>query len=353
MQATISNPAKQLPVPGHFDPKKVGQDPWRVDYNSLAPAARDWAKKHGIKPSATDKTRIALMIIDAQNTFCLQGFELFVGGRSGTGAIDDNRRFCEFVYHNLGVISTIACTLDTHQAQQIFHETFWINAKGEHPNAALCPTISLEDIKNGVWKVNPSIAPAIGNSYPALQAHALHYAGELSKAGKFALTVWPYHAMIGGIGHALVSSVEEAVFFHSVARTSKTIFEIKGGNAVTENFSILRPEVLTGPGGVPIAQKNSRFLKVLLDHDIVIIAGQAKSHCVAWTIEDLLTEINAVDPTLARKVYLLEDCTSPVVIPGVVDFTDSANAAFDKFRAAGMHVVRSTDPIESWPDVSL
>jgi nicotinamidase-related amidase len=47
----------------------------------------------------------------------------------------------------------------------------------------------------------------------------------------------------------------------------------------------------------------------------VIIAGQAKSHCVAWTIDDLLTEIQSQDPSLAQKVYLLEDCSSPVVVP--------------------------------------
>jgi len=86
---------------------------------------------------------------------------------------------------------------------------------------------------------------------------------------------------------------------------------------------------------------------------LVIVAGQAKSHCVAWTIDDLLTEVRAQDPKLVEKVYLLEDCTSPVVVPDVVDFTDQANAAFQRFADAGMHVVRSTDPIFTWPGVGL
>ena len=55
------------------------------------------------------------------------------------------------------------------------------------------------------------------------------------------------------------------------------------------------------------------------------------------------------DEELAKKVYLLEDCTSPVVIPGVYDYTDDANAAFERFRDAGMHVVQSTDQIDDWP----
>ena len=35
--------------------------------------------------------------------------------------------------------------------------------------------------------------------------------------------------MLGGIGHALVSAVEEAVFFHAVARRSQTLFEARAG----------------------------------------------------------------------------------------------------------------------------
>jgi nicotinamidase-related amidase len=55
---------------------------------------------------------------------------------------------------------------------------------------------------------------------------------------------------------------------------------------------------------------------------------------------------------LAERIYLLEDCTSPVVVPGIVDYTDEADAAFERFEVAGMHVVRSTDPIERWPGLA-
>jgi len=39
-------------------------------------------------------------------------------------------------------------------------------------------------------------------------------------------------------------------------------------------------------------------------------------------------------------------------VPGVVDYTDEADAAFERYAAAGMHVVRSVDPIESWPGLA-
>jgi nicotinamidase-related amidase len=105
----------------------------------------------------------------------------------------------------------------------------------------------------------------------------------------------------------------------------------------------LAPEVFTNQLGERIANKNDSLIQHLLGADRLIIAGQAQSHCVAWTVSDLLTEINAIDPQLAKKVYLLADCTSPVVIPGVVDYTEQAEAAYQRFADAGMNIVRSTD----------
>jgi nicotinamidase-related amidase len=336
----------ELPIPEYFDARKVSAV-WRVPYQERAVAAKQWAETYSIQPAVSDKNRVCLLIIDAQNTFCLPEFELFVGGRSGTGAIDDNLRLCEFIYRNLSSITTIAPTMDTHTAMQIFHPIFWINSSGEHPLPA-ATLITLEDVEKGIWKVNPAVADSIAaGNYAALEKHCLHYVKKLSSDGKYPLTIWPYHSMLGGIGHALVSAVEEAIFFHSIARNSQALFEIKGGNPLTENYSVLRPEVLEGADGSAIAQKNAKFIDKLLEFDAIIIAGQAKSHCVAWTIDDLLTEILARDPQLTKKVYLLEDCTSPVVVPGIVDFTEQADAAFQRFAAAGMNVVRSIDSIDT------
>ncbi len=336
----------QLPIPGHFDPQRVGAV-WRVPYQERAVQAAEWAQQYHIAPAATDAVRVCLLAIDVQNTFCLPDFELFVGGRSGTGAVDDNRRLCEFIYRNLGNITAIAPTLDTHTATQIFHPVFWVNAAGQHPPAMTM--IQLEDVEQGVWMANPAIAPQLtqGN-VETLQAYALHYVRQLHQTNKFPLTIWPYHSMLGGIGHALVSAVEEACFFHSMARQTQTLFELKGSNPLTENYSVLKPEVLEDQEKRAIAAKNTALINTLLNFDAILVAGQAKSHCVAWTVDDLLTEIQATDPALAHKIYLLEDCSSPVVVPGVVDFTDLADATYQRFADAGMHLVRSTDPLESW-----
>jgi nicotinamidase-related amidase len=339
-----------LPVPPHFNPDKVGEV-WRVPYQERAAEAEQWAKQYHMTPAANDRFKICLLLVDVQNTFCIPGFELFVGGRSGTGAVDDNRRLCEFIYRNLRFITEICPTLDTHLATQIFHAIFLINDKGEHP--APYTLISVDDIQTGKWKFNPAIAATLHTDAASGQEHLLHYVQQLKKGGKYELTIWPYHAMLGGIGHALVSALEEAIFFHSMARTSQPDFQVKGNNAWTENYSVLRPEVLEGVYGQIIAQRNIQLIKKLMSFDAVIIAGQAKSHCVAWTIDDLLQALGPQGQELAQKVYLLEDCTSPVVVPGVIDYTDQADAAFRRFAEAGMHLVRSTDPIASWPGIKL
>ncbi|MBI3241327.1 MAG: isochorismatase [Chloroflexi bacterium] len=341
-------PHSKLPLPPHFDPAKVGQV-WKVPYQSRAAEAEGWARQHNIQPAADDQVRICLVGVDVQNTFCLPDFELYVAGRSGTGAIDDNRRLCEFIYHNLGTLTQICPTMDTHQALQIFHAAFLVNDKGEHP--APLTLISADDIEKGLWKLNPVLERTLRLKEGYGQQHLLHYTAALKRSGKYDLTIWPYHAMLGGIGHALVSAFEEAVFFHSIARLTPPNFQIKGNNPLTENYSALGPEVMTGPGGDLIAEKNYSFIDALLDFDAIIIAGQAKSHCVASTIQDLLNGIVAKDESLASKVYLLEDCASSVVVPGIVDYTDQADAAFQKFAEAGMRLVRSTDPITSWPGI--
>ena len=319
---------------------------WRVHYEQRARDAERWRKEHGLRPATDDTVRVGLVVVDAQNTFCTPGFELFVGGRSGTGAVDDTRRLCEFLYRNLDAITTVVPTFDTHQVAQIFHAVWLVDAEGRHPDPFTL--VSSADVEAGRWSPNEEVLESLGVEPDYARRHLYHYTRALEAGGKFALTVWPYHALLGGVGHALVSAVEEAIFFHGLARRSQPRPQLKGIEPLTEHYSMLGPEVTTGPDGEPLGRRNQPLLDELTEFDAVIVAGQAKSHCVAWTIADLLDGVRQRRPDLVEKVYLLEDCTSPVVVPGVVDYTDEAEAAFRRFAEAGMHVVRSTDSVESW-----
>src|SRR3990170_4094978 len=334
----------ELPVPPHVDLDRLGEV-WRVDYEARFTEAASWATTYDVQPSARDSKRVCLLLVDAQNTFCTPGFELFVAGRSGTGALDDSRRLCAFLYRNLGAITQTVVTLDTHQAFQIFHATFLVDADGRYPDPFTLVTQG--DISAGRWRIDLDVAQAIGLGGGA-DDHLHAYVEALAAGGKYDLTIWPFHAMLGGIGHALVSAVEEALFFHAIARRSQTRFEIKGVSPLTEHYSALGPEVLRGARGEPLGERNDALVEYLLGFDAVIVAGQAKSHCVAWTVDDLLA--NA--PEIAPNLYLLDDCSSPVVVPGTVDYSDDADAAFARFAEAGAHVVLSTDPIASWPGMA-
>jgi nicotinamidase-related amidase len=146
--------------------------------------------------------------------------------------------------------------------------------------------------------------------------------------------------------------------FHAYTRTAQSAVEVKGGNPLTENYSVLQPEVLSRFDGAALAQRNTQFLSTLLAADAVVIAGQAASHCVKSTIDDLLGEIAAADPALAKKVYLVTDCMSAVTVPDgkgglAADFTAQAESALQRFADAGMNLVTSTTPIASWPGIRL
>lgn len=328
------------PIPDFFDAQNVGAV-WRIPYEERAVQARDWARQHQLQPASADSTKTWLMLIDVQNTFCIPDFELYVGGRSGRGAVEDNVRLCEFIYRKLGTITRITATLDTHLTMQVFHAIFFVDKAGNHP--APYTDIHVSELQDGKWTFNPALADQFDIAPEYGQQMMIHYAEQLQKSGKYALTVWPYHAMLGGIGHALVSSVAEALFFHSVARLAQTEIVTKGDTPFTENYSVIGPEVLAGPMDESLGRHDQRFIERLQQCDRLIITGQAKSHCVAWTVSDLLEDIALLDLELAKKVYLLEDCTSPVVVPGVVDHTDAADAAYERFAKAGMHIVKSTE----------
>lgn len=345
----------KLPVPGHFIPDKT-DSVWKVEYQDIGKKASDWREKYGIIPSHLDEQRTYLLLVDVQNTFCIRGFELFVAGKSGKGAVDDNIRLCRFIYRNLHRITRIVPTMDTHQAIQIFHSIFFVDKNGNHPEPLTF--ITAEDIENGVWQLNEEISHTLGYPVEYLRNYIRHYTQQLEINSKYDLMIWPYHAMSGGIGHALVSSVEEALFFHTICRYSQTEFQVKGDNPLTEHYSALRPEVTEDMNGRSVISRNEGLFrnpvpsesihKILKESDKLIIAGQAMSHCVSWTIDDIINLVPEDEKELLKKIYVLEDCTSPVIINGVVDFSEEAEKTFNRFSESGINFVSSTENMNNW-----
>jgi nicotinamidase-related amidase len=345
----------ELPLPAFFQPTQAESWVYAPQQAQLFEQAVAWSKVHGVKDSGADTVQRHLLLIDVQKDFCLPQGSLYVGGRSGRGAVDDSLRLASFIYRNLPWLTDITTTMDTHFAYQIFFPSFWVDRDGS--SAWPYREITSEQIHRGEVKPNPALAQWLCNGdYSWLLKQASHYCEELERAGKYKLYLWPPHCLLGSDGHALVGILHEARLFHSFARGAQSWVEVKGGNPLTENYSVLQPEVLQRFDGQPLAQRNTQFIKTLLNSDAVIIAGQASSHCVKSTIDDLLAEIVAQDPELAQKVYLLTDCMSAVAIPDgkgafLADFTPQAEQALARFADAGMHLVQSTTTLADWPDL--
>ena len=319
-----------LPAPTFYDAQKVSSV--YVERASLvAEVADEYRRKHRVPPSAKDKIRIAAFGIDAQIGFSCPGASLFV-----PGAVEDTQRTIEWLYRNLDRITQLHFSLDTHRVFQIFHPAWWIDDDGKHP-APFTP-ITTKDVRDGRYK--PVMHPA----------ECLEYVKKLEASGKYTLTIWPYHTLLGGVSHALVPALMEAAMFHSLVRSSQTHFETKGTHAMTENYSVLSPEVRE-LGGQSVGTFNAAFFKMLMEFDRVYVFGQAKSHCVLSTLRDMQEHIASVDPKLMSKVWVLEDATSPVPappldpLPPALDFPRIADQAFVELRAAGMNLVKTTDPI--------
>ncbi len=339
---------EKLPVPSFFNPKTADEIRF-VDYAKIIETGEDWQKRYNIRPGALDRKKIHAVGIDNQLTFMLAKIagQLPVGG-----AIEDSVRWATWLYENLRYITCVHQTLDTHLLWQIFHWIFLVDADGNHPPANV--PIDDADIQSGKWTISPKAALALyGNAaaHPELQRYLRHYSTLLKQGGKYPLIPWVIHGQLGGVEHALLPIIHEASTFHSVARSTEYKRWTKGGMPLAEAYSPLKEEVQKDHHGKPVGQKRTEFINTLLVADAVIIGGQAKSHCVRAFIGDFLDEILAKDRALAEKVYLVEDFTSPVIVPGVIDFTQPANEAFDKFRDAGMKVVRSTTPFNEWPGI--
>ncbi len=347
---------RELPVPDLYDPRHAGEWDYAPDQQAVFEAAAAWRKRHALRPAAEDELRVSLLLIDPQKDFCFPPPKgaLFVGGRSGRGALEDSDRIARFLYRNLAAVTGVTCTMDTHHPFQIFFASFWVDRDGEplQPHRE----VSAAQVRAGDAVPHPALASWLaGGDADGLRRHALHYCEELERAGKYRLYLWPPHCILGSDGHPLVGVIHEARLFHAFARMARNPIESKGGNPLTENYSALRPEVLTRHDGTPLAERNSALVRALLEADRVVVAGQAASHCVKSTVEDLLDEIRAVDPALARKVVLLADCMSSVAVPDpsspgafLADYTEESQAALARFAEAGMRIARSDEPAESW-----
>jgi nicotinamidase-related amidase len=345
----------ELPIPRFYQTLNASLFDYRPDPSALFGEATGWRQTHALAAAGAERPQVRLLLIDVQRDFCFPEGSLYVGGRSGQGALEDNDRLARFIYRNLHRISEITCTLDTHYPFQIFFPSFWRDRHGAPLPAHR--EVRADDVRRGEAVPNPDVADWLcAGDTQWLRRQAEFYCESLEKSGKYTLYLWPPHCLLGGDGHALAGVIQEARLFHAYARGARNGIEVKGGHPLTENYSVLSPEVLLRFDGSALAARNEALSAELLAADALIVAGQAASHCVRSSIDDLLDAIQSRDPRLAQKVYVLRDAMSSVAVPDparpgafLFDFTPKAEDAFGQWAEAGMHVVDTATPLSEWP----
>lgn len=302
--------------PDFYNPERVGTL-FYPDVSKISAAAENAT----MPPARSDQKRVQLVIIDMQIDFCHEGGSLYV-----PGAPDDLRRLIEFIYTYGHHISKITCTLDSHLPFQIFHPSWWVNSEGNPPDPLTI--ISAEDVEEGKWQ---SIV---------MKDYSADYVRKLEEQSKKQLIIWPYHVLIGSMGNALDPSLWSAIMWHSLTHQAQPGWLPKGMVPQTEHYSAVQPEIPVESH--PQGGKNQAFLDSLANSDLVLVAGEAESHCVLETLEDIVTEFQD-KPEQLEKIYILHDCMSPVQHPDI-DFHAIAMEQFEEFKESGIQFIDSTDP---------
>ena len=270
--------------------------------------------------AADDEMRVALLLIDMQVDFIHEDGALYV-----PGAIEDTRRTVEWLFENVGNITTIFASLDSHVPLQIFSPAWWQDEDGEHPQPYT--VISAEDVQTGRW--TPIYQPEWSSRYVAA----------LEGNHKKQLMIWPYHTLLGTPGHNLTPALYEAITYHAAARQAAPQFIMKGLQPESEHYSLFEPEVklerLTN-GGLDVER-----LKALANYDRVYVAGQAKSHCVLESVGSFMRYYEGQDAIIG-KMRVLMDGMSSVQHPEI-DFEGLATEAFTTFSQQGLTLTNTSD----------
>ena len=275
--------------------------------------------------------RIELLIIDPQNDFCTEKVEsngkvLHQGALYVSGAENDMSRLAKMIDRVGSKLYDIHVTLDSHRLVDISHPIFWEDGNGKAPDPFTI--ISYTDVKNGVWKARN----------PGYQARAVNYVKTLEDNARYPLCIWPPHCLIGSWGHNLVPCIFDSLLKWEAENFANVDFVTKGSNPFTEHYSGVQADVPDSTD--PSTQLNTKLISTLQDADIILLSGEARSHCLANTVRDIASKFDSDgNGEFIKKMILLEDATSDVGdLPGSTMFKDMGEAFVSEMEEKGMKI---------------
>ena len=231
-----------------------------------------------------------LLVIDPQNDFCHENGTLFV-----PNADRHMSRLAHFVNCRGYQLDEIHVTMDSHHRMDIAHPDFWMDPGGRNP--APFTQIRGSDLAAGQWRAR----------IPAWRNRVSEYVAALEQEGRYPLTIWPPHCLIGTWGHGIHEALAQALWAWETRHFSKIKFHSKGQNPWTEHYSAIEAEVPDEQD--PTTQSNQEILKLFREDVHVLVAGEALSHCVGATLKDIERQLGS---RVLKKITLLGDCTGPV-----------------------------------------
>lgn len=269
--------------------------------------------------------RVELVIIDPQNDFCEKGPDIdnvpgekliqlapknnnllhmpYPGSLYVPGADQDMIRVAEMIKRVMWKIKDIHITLDSHHQYSIFHPCFLVNRNGQHPDPFT--GVSHRDVMDGILRA----------AVPAHQSWLEYYTKTLEEKGRYPYVIWPYHCIIGTPGAAIYPELLDALLQWEL-RPGIVDKVTKGSNFKTEHYSAVAAEVVDPEDKGTLL--NTPFIRTLEKADLIAIAGEASSHCVANTVTDIANEFGE---EAVKKIVLLTDAMSTV--PGFEGLHDS------------------------------
>jgi len=263
------------------------------------------------------RRRNALFIVDPQVDFH-EGGSLAVPGAS-----KDSDKIANLI--RTKNFDNIMVTLDTHQYVDIGHPIWWMSEQKEQPQPFT--TITAKDMEQKKWMT----------ARPEDSEWTLGYLYQLEKNNRYQHTIWPYHCIVGSQGHGIVPSINKALEEWAIKKTQLVHFMWKGTNPKAEMYSAFKADVEVP--GADETKLNKQVLDRLFRYDNIVFCGQAASHCVMYSLIDM---IDYFDTKKGKKpeIILLSDCTSPV--PGYKEQTEIGYGDLDK-RCKYLSVIKSED----------
>lgn len=285
------------------------------------------------------RTNVQLLVIDPQVDFMdSPGSALPV-----TGANEDMRRLAAMLGRVGNKINDIHVTLDSHRIIDIAHPALWVDQDGNHPNPFTI--ITEDDLKMKVFYPRNSQMKLPDFEGRTLGEYVEWYVGQLTVGGNYPLMIWPPHCLIGSPGHSIQPELLAALTEWETKRFASVDFVTKGTNVWTEHYGGLQAEVPMASD--PSSGLNTQLLKVLGTADIVVVAGEALSHCVKATVTQIADNIGEEH---IRKFHILTDCSSsvdPVLDPAsgdvLVDFPQIAQDWLKEMEQRGMTLTTSEE----------